>query len=42
MQQGTRFADEDAIVQHEVGCLVFHAVNAKLVELVVENLLVEV
>ena len=42
VQQGTRFADEDAVVQYTVARLVFHAVYAKLVKFVFDNILVEV
>lgn len=42
VQQGTRFADENAVVQYTVARLVFHAVYTELVKFVFENLLVEV
>lgn len=42
VQKGTRFTHEDSIVQNTVGGLIFHAVDTKLVEFVIQNFLIEV
>ena len=42
VQEGTRLANEDPVVQNTIGGFVLHAINAELVKFVVQNFLIQV